>query len=272
VHAGESEDSYRRRVATAEEACHHGLLNKVVVARSVTLLPPFGRRFSVANTACELARSQPSSVTFVIGDGHGNAFTGATPETLLRWRAAELTTHAVAGTAWGARADAELLADPTLRAEHAAVVRALIAHLRRDCDSVHVADAPRIMRLGPMAHLETPIRAALREGLDVHRTVAHLHPTPAVCGTPRAAAMRWLRQHEPLSRGFYAGHFGWQDAEGDGLSAVAIRCAMIGPERAVLFAGGGIVKGSQPAREWQETERKLRTVREALRLEARDAC
>jgi isochorismate synthase len=92
-----------------------------------------------------------------------------------------------------------------------------------------------------------------------------MHPTPAVCGTPREEAREALGELEPIDRGAYAGPVGWVDANGDGEWAIALRCAEITGKTARLFAGAGIVGDSVPEAEIDETERKFRALLDALR-------
>jgi isochorismate synthase EntC len=101
--------------------------------------------------------------------------------------------------------------------------------------------------------------------VHVLELVSALHPTPAVGGSPRASALTAIRELEPFERGAYAGPVGWIDAEGDGEWAVALRCAEIDGQLANLFAGAGIVAGSDPDAELDETERKFRAFLDALR-------
>src|SRR5262249_36149305 len=110
----------------------------------------------------------------------------------------------------------------------------------------------------------TPFRARLREPRHVLELVARLHPTPAVGGTPRELAIDWIRSREPVARGWYAAPVGWFDLEGNGEIAVAIRSGVLAGNRAHLWAGAGIVAGSDPDRELAETEIKLRAMLGAL--------
>ena len=261
----------------AERACRKGILDKVVLTRSVTRTAPDGMRFSAAATIRALRAANPDAIVFAVGDGRGRVFCGATPEVLLRVRGGSVTTHALAGTC--ARSDdpdertgqaAALLASDKDRREHAFVVDQIAAALAPFCDDVSHASAPRIKDLPRLMHLETPIFGRLRAGVRWPDIVAALHPTPAVCGSPRHAALAWLRRHEHLERGGYAGHFGWVDAAGDGACAVALRCALLHGDRATLYAGAGVVAGSEPEAEWHETELKLQSAAEALRAEAAD--
>jgi isochorismate synthase len=115
-------------------------------------------------------------------------------------------------------------------------------------------------------HLSTRFRGVLRDAAtDVLQLVAALHPTPAVCGSPRETASEVIRASEPFERGAYAGPVGWIDAEGDGEWAIALRCAELQGDRATLFAGAGIVAGSDPEAELDETERKFRAFLDSLR-------
>ena len=115
-------------------------------------------------------------------------------------------------------------------------------------------------------HLSTTFRGILRDpaptALDL---VSELHPTPAIAGTPTDAALAAIDELEPFDRGRYAGPVGWVDANGDGDWAIALRCAELRGDRAILYAGAGIVAGSDPASELEETERKFRAFLDALR-------
>jgi isochorismate synthase EntC len=122
-----------------------------------------------------------------------------------------------------------------------------------------------VARLSTVAHLATTIRARLRDpsvsALDV---ATLLHPTPAVAGVPCEAALAAIAELEGFDRGLYAGPVGWVDARGDGDWAVALRSATLHGARARLVAGAGIVAGSDPVAEWDETESKLAAMRSAL--------
>jgi isochorismate synthase EntC len=122
-----------------------------------------------------------------------------------------------------------------------------------------------VVRLPTVAHLATEVTADLTEPLPSALELAGLlHPTPAVGGSPRDAAVAAIAALEPFDRGRYAGPVGWVDAAGDGEWAVALRCAALDGRRACLLAGAGIVPGSDPDAEWAETEHKLAAMLEVL--------
>jgi menaquinone-specific isochorismate synthase len=165
-----------------------------------------------------------------------------------------------------AAASTELLASHKDRREHALVVQAIRAALD-DCPEVDMIDAPavpEVRSLRHVVHLHTPFRARLREPLHVLELAARLHPTPAVGGTPGPVAIDWIRRHEPVARGWYAAPVGWFDLDGNGELAVAIRSGVLAGNRAHLWAGAGIVAGSDPDRELAETELKFRAMLGAL--------
>jgi len=166
-----------------------------------------------------------------------------------------------------AEASAALLASTKDRREHALVVDAIRAALA-DCVDVDAPAEPDVRILRHVVHLHTPFRARLGEPRHVLELAARLHPTPAVGGTPREIAVDWIRSREPVARGWYAAPVGWFDLDGNGELAVAIRSGVLAGNRAHLWAGAGIVAGSDPDRELAETELKLRAMLGALGVTA----
>ena len=262
---GDAGDDYRRLVATALEEIHAGRLRKVVTARHIRVEAdgPFTDAAIVARLAA------PGATRFVLrteAQPGGASFVGASPERLVARRGREVESEALAGSAPVGRADA-LAASTKDRDEHRPVVEAIAAALAPLCDTLDVAAAPEPRILRDIVHLATPIRGRLARDTHILDVAAALHPTPAVGGTPREAALAFIAAHEP-SRGFYAAPFGWFDREGDGELAVALRSGVIRGRTAQLYAGGGIVAGSDPDAELAETRLKLRTMLAALGAEA----
>ncbi len=242
-------------------------LEKVVLARAL----PLDVRGPAEEAPLALARALRArvrhSVTFLLAlEGRG-AFVGATPERLVEVGRGRAHTVALAGTAARAadpaadrRAARALLDNPKDLHEHAVVVRAVTDALRPSCKTVAAPATPRVLSLGAVHHLETPVVGDLAAPRHLLEVGARLHPTPAVGGWPRAAARAWIAGHEPLDRGWYAGAVGHADARGEGALMVALRSALVRGRRAWAFAGAGIVAASDPRAEWDETGSKLRTV------------
>ena len=137
-----------------------------------------------------------------------------------------------------------------------ALLEPLCATLRADPTQVHL--------LRHVAHLRTRFEGILAKPHHVLDLVARLHPTPALGGAPRAAALAWLAAHEHIERGLYAGPFGAFDRAGNGEFAVAIRSGLFAAGEAQLFAGAGIIEGSAACSELCETRWKLRSLLSAI--------
>lgn len=248
-----------RRALAAIEA---GTVEKVVLAREVTVEAdaPFDRSALLTR----LRVTEPGCFVFACGP-----LVGASPELLVRRRGASVCARPMAGTvpAADAAALAQLARSPKLTHEHRLVIDAIARVLAEACDAPPAVDGPRPEPIGELAHLVTEIHGTLPDAtagpsaLDLAR---RLHPTPAVGGTPTAAALRLIEALEPAGRGLYAGAVGWVDAAGDGELAVTLRSAQVHGATARLHAGAGIVAGSDPDDEWAETEVKLLPMLRAL--------
>jgi isochorismate synthase len=262
---GSSLETWRAGVLAALEAIGSGRLDKVVLAREAVVEAdgPFPR----AELLRRLQRRPGGSTFLYASDG----FVGASPELLVRRRGRVATSRPMAGTvprgdSPGAEADglARLTGSPKEAVEHRLVVDAVSEGLAKVADRVEVG-RPEVVRLATVAHLATEITADLTGPLPTALELAGLlHPTPAVGGSPRDAALVAIAALEPFDRGRYAGPVGWVDRAGDGEWAVALRCATLDGRRAHLIAGAGIVPGSDPDAEWAETEDKLRAMLEVL--------
>jgi menaquinone-specific isochorismate synthase len=154
-----------------------------------------------------------------------------------------------------------LFASPKERSEHGIVVAAIADALRTLAPDVTASPEPHLLELRNVVHLATTIEAHLSEPMPKALELAlALHPTPAVGGFPRAAALAWLSAHEALDRDRYAGPLGYMDAAGDGEWWLGIRSALLSGSSARLLAGVGIVADSEPAAELSETQLKLQAL------------
>jgi len=258
---------WSRAVEWALDRIQAGGVEKVVLARSRVVRAPHA--WDVVRAFTALRETYPPCFRFLYWDNSGSVFLGASPERLVSLRDGQVRADAVAGTARLGTADAgdaarALLDDPKERREHEVVAREILSALREVCPDAAAPAEPSLLRLAGLAHLHTPVTATAKPGTHVLDLVSRLHPTPAVAGTPRDEALRLIRVIEPRGRGWYAGPIGWMTPEGEGDFAVGIRSALVRGHRALLYAGAGIVAGSQPEREWDECEAKLGSIGDVL--------
>ena len=213
-----------------------------------------------------LAPRYPGCFTFAC-DG----LVGATPELLIRKDGWEVSSLVLAGTTPRGAAQAEdselaraLLGSAKENEEHEYAAASLRDTLSPLCAAMYVTPRPELIRLPNVQHLGTRVRGTLAAARSALALVAAVHPTAAVGGTPTDAAVEVIRELESMDRERYAGPVGWVDADGNGEWGIALRCAQLDGKRARLFAGCGIVAGSDPAAELAETESKFRPMRNAL--------
>ncbi|TCK23850.1 isochorismate synthase [Ancylobacter aquaticus] len=250
-------------------------LRKIVLSRSLKITAD--RPLDATALLRALARDE-SVVAFCVplpSPGAPRALVGATPERLVSKRGMAVTSHPLAGSSRRARdagadraAAQALLGSEKDRREHREVVEAILDQLAPHCAELAAPSEPELTSTASMWHLGTPIAGRLRDdSLSALDLALLLHPTPAVCGTPRLPAARAIAELEGYERGFYAGAVGWCDASGDGDWHVAIRCAELAGREARLYAGAGIVAGSDPAAEGEETSAKFAALLTALGID-----
>lgn len=254
-----------RAVADGRDLVRTGALDKLVLAREV--LVEADRPFDLRDVAGRLRRTFPSALRFAI-DG----LVGASPELLVSRTGDRVRAHPMAGTAprsadasVDARLAASLLASTKDRVEHQVTIDFVLDALLPSCSYVDAEPEPSIVAMANVQHLATLVQGRLSSPpASALALAALLHPTPAVCGSPRAEALAAIARLEGLDRGRYAGPVGWVDARGDGAFAVAIRCAEVDGPRARLLAGVGVVADSDPDAELAETRSKLAALLGAL--------
>jgi isochorismate synthase len=246
-----------------------GGADKVVLARRVQAESEGG--FDLRDVLQRLRRRFGDCTVFALRSGENACFLGATPEMLVSLQGNAVRADCLAGSAARGTTDAEdevigaaLLADEKERREHAFVSRSLNESLSALCRDVRKPGTPRLRRFANVQHLHTPFEATTNGRRHVLDLVERLHPTAATAGLPREASLALIREHEPFSRGWYAGPIGWIDAEGGGEFAVALRSALLRGDVASLYAGCGIVTGSDPDREYAESLLKLQAMLWAL--------
>ncbi|MFI6503353.1 isochorismate synthase MenF [Nonomuraea typhae] len=261
---------WKELVARAVALIGEGRFSKVVLARRLRVRLPYPP--DLGGLLHTLIGAQPGTTVFAAGTGT-RTFAGATPERLVAVRGGRAETMSLAATlprggtgGADARLRDELIGDGKSRREQAIVTEALRGALEQVCHEVDVPGTPEVLDLPNVRHLCSRVsgRLADPETTGVLDLAGLLHPTPAVGGHPRPEALGWLREAEAFDRGWYAGPIGWVNARQEGDFAVALRSALLDGDSATLFAGCGIVAGSDPERELAETWLKFRPMLSAL--------
>jgi len=264
-----SEQAWQSQVSSAINAIKSNKLEKVVLARDITATSK--TEIGVRSLLQRLEIEYPSTWIFLV-DG----LIGATPELLVRLSKSLVTSRVLAGTI---RKSGNEDRDLTLAAslaksskdleEHEYAVRSVADALAPFCSSTNVPEAPFVLHLSNVMHLATDVTGVLNDSAkqsDIFTLIAQLHPSAAVCGTPALEAKKLIVELEQMNRQRYAGPVGWIDANNDGEIAIALRCGQLSNDRNSIriFAGCGIVAGSDPATEFAESQAKLMPMRTAL--------
>lgn len=261
--------SWEHAVQESLEAIREGRVSKAVLARILDV--DLDEAIDAVDVVSHLWDSNRGSHVFMFEPEPRSALVGAAPETVATLRDGVFHATAVAGSIRRGstpREQAELatrlLASEKDRVEQRITLDDMIARLETVGHQVRADPQPHVLTLARIQHLETEIRASVPAEVGVLDLLRLLHPTPAVCGLPRDTAMALLAEEEPFDRGWYSGPVGWFDAEGNGVFAPALRSAVSAGRGWRLFAGAGIVEGSVPALEWDETAIKFEPMLGAL--------
>lgn len=264
-----SSTAWKERVSEAIRRIEKTEVDKVVLARD--LLATTTSEIDARPILKKLAAEYPSTWTFAVA-----GLVGATPELLLRLSRGMVTSRVLAGTIPKTGDDEGdlALAGSLARSskdleEHEYAVRSVADALEPFCSSTNVPESPFVLHLANVMHLATDVTGALNETkqrVDAFTLLKSLHPSAAVCGTPRNIAFDIIDEIEGMNRGRYAGPVGWIDASGDGELGIALRTGQISGNEIRIFAGCGIVAGSNPDKELEESAAKMIPMKSALQL------
>ncbi len=262
-----SANQWKERVTEAIKRVQSNSVEKVVLARDI--VASSDSEIDARPILKKLASEYPSTWVFSV-DG----LVGATPELLLRLSRGMVTSRVLAGTIPKTGDDEKDLALAASLArsskdleEHEYAVRSVAEALDPFCSSTNVPESPFVLHLANVMHLATDVTGALIESkqhIDAFSLLKNLHPSAAVCGTPRNIAFDVIEEIEGMDRGRYAGPVGWIDASGDGELGIALRCGQITDREIRIFAGCGIVAASNPEKEVEESNAKMIPMRSAL--------
>ncbi|WP_204105389.1 MULTISPECIES: isochorismate synthase [Spirulina sp. CCY15215] len=263
-----NEDNFKIAVKSALQSIQKHQLSKIVLAHPLDLISPVP--FRIIESLQNLRQNYPNCYLFAIGNDRGYRFIGASPERAIGLQNQQLITDALAGSAPRGKTPREdtqlaqqLLKSEKDKREHQAVSEFILQCLEKL--GLQVRRSPlQVLQLDNIQHLHVQISARVPQNLHPLDIVAKLHPTPAVAGVPTQIACDRIRRYENFDRALYAAPLGWVDARGNSEFIVGIRSAAIAGDRARLYAGAGIVAGSDPERELAEVRLKLQAMRRAL--------
>jgi menaquinone-specific isochorismate synthase len=253
------EAAWASLIGAALEAIHDHEVEKVVLSRTVTAR--FDAPVPVSRVLSNLVGNEPESHTYLV-DG----FLGSSPELLVSLDSGQIRSTSLAGSADPADPEAAgSFQSDKMKREHSLAADSVDLALGPFCTRLERSERG-VVTYGGIQHLSTSFVGESHPGTTIVELLSALHPTAAVAGTPTKSAVELIRELEGHKRGRYAGAVGWFDRAGDGEFAIALRCGLIDDATVTLFAGAGIVEGSDPAEEFEETEIKLRPMKSALGL------
>jgi menaquinone-specific isochorismate synthase len=260
---------FKTSVKSALESIESQYLSKIVLSQAINVISQ--TPFSLIDSLNNLRLSYPGCYVFSTSNGKGQNFIGASPERLVSIHNNRLATDALAGSGPRGKTEAEdanlavglLESEKDLR-EHRVVIDFIADRLYNLGITPEFSPQPRLLQLSNIQHLWTPVTAKIPANIHLLKILSQLHPTPAVAGLPRDNALEQIRRGESCDRSLYAAPLGWIDRRGNGEFAVGIRSALIDGARAILYAGAGIVAGSEPDKELAEIQLKLQALLDAL--------
>lgn len=261
-------EQWKQTVTQVVNDIKKGSEKKVVLARELRLV--FDREVQIETVLQNLLNEQRDSYIFAF-ESKGDCFIGATPERLVKIENQTVYSTCLAGSiARGANPTEDeelgrqLLHDDKNLGEHQYVVDMIREAIEDTCLEVDIPNRPRLLKLRHIQHLYTPVKAKPKPETSLLKLVERLHPTPALGGAPKMAALLKIREVEGLDRGFYGAPIGWFDYQGNGEFAVAIRSGLLQGNEASLFAGCGVVESSEAEMEYEETKIKFKPMLSAL--------
>ena len=255
-------------VTSALEAIENKKYSKIVLSNALEVFSV--NPFRLIESLNNLRKNHGDCYVFSTSNGKGDNFIGASPERLISIKNRHLVTDALAGSAPRGKTDAEddffakkLLKSEKERREHQAVSEFIMQRLG-ELGIEPERSSLQLLQLSNIQHLWTTISAQLPENIHPIDIVAQLHPTPAVAGVPREIVLPQIRHYETFDRALYAAPLGWFSYQGNSEFIVGIRSALIKDNKARLYAGAGIVAGSDPNKELAEIELKFQALLRSL--------
>nr|WP_174507550.1 isochorismate synthase [Acinetobacter sp. Marseille-Q1620] len=259
-------DRFTENVEQALSTFSKKELEKIVLSQAVEY--EFEDKQNPESLLYALLGQNPYAFNFVIPVDEHDYILGASPELLLAKQNRMVMSNPLAGSRPrskdlenNARRKQELHDSVKDQNEHKIVVDNILKNLVSHCVELKVSEFPDILETSTMLHLSSEFQGILKSSAPNALNLAlALHPTPAVCGSPTHLAKQFILEHEGYDRNYYTGLVGWMDANGNGEWVVTIRCGLLNENKMRLYAGAGIVEGSNAEAEWHETEVKMQTM------------
>jgi menaquinone-specific isochorismate synthase len=238
-----------------------GKLKKIVLARRSSFKADFP--LDPLSIFIKVRRQNPQVFAFFLQPEQGFAFLGVSPEQLYYRQRGIIFSEAVAGTRPRGKNPPEdnqlaqeLLTNKKELSEHRWVVKDIERKLSSLCVAKEKISQEEILKFSYVQHLSSRFQGQLKTSITDAEIIRQLHPTPAVAGYPKLPALKRIKEWEPFDRGWYAGPIGWLE-RGSTEFALALRCAVVKNNSLIVYAGAGIVSGSDPVKEWKEIDNKM---------------
>lgn len=251
-------------INSALEKISDNEVQKVVLARKLEMILSEEVNFNMVKE--RLTKKYPDCYTFVFHSGK-SFFFGATPERLAKFQDNKIELEALAGSAPrgsnekdDAALEKQLLESKKDMKEHKFVVNYLMDAVSKFSEDISCNENPELRKLNNIQHLSTKISAKLGDDSSIFNILKEITPTPAVCGTPKDSALNLIKKLESFNRGLYSGFVGWTNLSNLGEFAVTIRSALTFNNKLFNFAGCGILNGSDPDLEFDETNLKFKAI------------
>ena len=257
-------ENWKNIIESVVKEIQHEKIDKVVIARRVE--NEISTPINWQKTLDDLNKKYPSCTNFLFKSGK-SIFFGSTPEILIKYSGNDFFTEALAGSIKRGNTpeedrslENELLKSDKNNVEHDAVIDYIKKSVFNFVDKVEIAKSPNIKKLPNIQHLQTSVTGTLKSKDQVFKIISSLFPTPAVCGIPKDQSLKMIEKTEDFDRGLFSGVIGWFNADNYGEFFVTIRSALVKDNKLYAYAGCGIVEGSDPKEEFEETQLKLKPI------------
>jgi len=257
-------ENWRNKIESVVKEIKHEKIEKVVIARRVE--NEISTPINWQKTLDDLNKKYPSCTNFLFKSGK-SIFFGSTPEILIKYSGNNFFTEALAGSIKRGNTpeedrslENELLKSDKNNVEHDAVIDYIKKSVFNFVDKVEISKSPIIKKLPNIQHLQTSVTGTLKSKDQVFKIISSLFPTPAVCGIPKDQSLKMIEKTENFDRGLFSGVIGWFNADNYGEFFVTIRSALVKDNKLFAYAGCGIVEGSDPKEEFEETQLKLKPI------------